>query len=106
MGKDVKDLKELSNRAYLAKDFGALKAELIQYATTYFGSQMSDFTPNSLGGLLVEMAAYVGDTMSYYLDHQFNELFLPNAIETKKHRRSNQVVWRKDKRCSTCFCIY
>ena len=27
-----------------------------------------------MGGLFLDMAAYVGDNMSYYLDHQFKEL--------------------------------
>ena len=83
MAKKVKKLKQLTHRSYLARDTASLRSDLIQYATTYFGKNMSDFSPNSLGGLLVDMAAYVGDTMSFYLDHQFNELFLPDAIETQ-----------------------
>ena len=34
-----------------------------------------------MGGLLVDLAAIVGDTMSFYLDHQFNELDFTRATE-------------------------
>ena len=40
------------------------------------------------------MAAFVGDSMSFYLDHQFNELNWSTAIETKnvqKHLRNAGV---------------
>ena len=43
---------------------------------------MQDFSETSLGGLFLDMAAFVGDTMSFYLDHQFNELNPTTATET------------------------
>ena len=42
-----------------------------------------DFSESSVGGLLLDMAAYVGDTMSYYLDHQYRELDPVTAVERK-----------------------
>ena len=75
-------LKKERPRSYLAKDFTSFRLELLQYAQTYFSDRISDFSEASLGGLLLDMAAMVGDSMSFYLDHQFNELNWDTSIET------------------------
>ena len=72
-----------SRRAYLAKDFLSFRNELINHSKIYFRDNMQDFSEASLGGMFLEMAAYIGDSLSYYLDHQFNELNYETAIETK-----------------------
>lgn len=76
-------LKQVKQRSYLAKDFDSLRQQILGYAKTYFPEKNSDFSENSLGGLLLEMAAYVGDNLSFYLDHQFNELDIESAVETR-----------------------
>ena len=73
---------KFSQKTYLSKDFTGFRADLLTYARNYFGDKIQDFNEASLGGLLLEMAAYVGDTMSFYLDHQFNELDPATAVET------------------------
>jgi len=75
-------LKQFRNRSYLAKDFDALRANLVQYARLYYPDKIQDFSETSLGGLLLDMAAYTGDVMSFYMDHQYNELDPDTAIET------------------------
>ena len=70
-------------RNYLAKDFDSLRGDLLKYARIFYPDNMQDFTEASLGGLFLDMAAYVGDTMSFYLDHQFRELDPTTAIETE-----------------------
>ena len=67
------------NRNYLNRDFTDFRGELLRYANTYFKDKIQDFSEASLGGLFLDMAAYVGDNMSFYLDHQFNELN-PNTV--------------------------
>lgn len=67
------------NRSYLNRDFGDFRNELVKYAGTYFKDKIQDFSEASMGGLLLDMAAYVGDNMSFYLDHQFKELN-PNTV--------------------------
>src|SRR5210317_154697 len=74
---------ENKNRKYLAKDFVGLRDELLNHARIYFPNNIQDFSESSLGGLFLEMAAYVGDNMSYYLDHQYNELNYQTAIESE-----------------------
>jgi len=82
-----KHIKQVRQRSYLNKDFDAFRAELLDYARTYFSDNISDFSEASVGGMFLEMAAYVGDVMSYYLDHQFNELDLQTAVEEKNIER-------------------
>jgi len=75
--------KILSNKSYLSKDFNSFRADLVTYSRNYFSSQIQDFSEAGIGGMFVELAAYVGDTMSFYLDHQFNELNPETAIEVR-----------------------
>ena len=78
-----KQIKKVRKRSYLARDFDSFKAELYDYAKTYFGDSIADFSEASVGGLFLDLAAMVGDTMSFYLDHQFNELNWETAVENK-----------------------
>ena len=48
-------------RSYLAKDFVGFRNELLNHAKIYFPNNMQDFSEASLGGMFLEMAAYVGD---------------------------------------------
>jgi hypothetical protein len=70
-------------RNFLNKDFSSLRSDLIQYARAYYPDRIQDFSEASLGGLLVDLAAYTGDVMSFYLDHQFGELFIDTAVESE-----------------------
>ena len=74
-------LKQGSNRSFLAKDFEAFRTELITQAKIFFPDKIKDFSEPSVGGMLVDLAAAVGDTMSFYLDHQFKELDPQSAVE-------------------------
>jgi len=76
-----KKIKNIPARNYLAKDFDSFRAELLQYAQTYFPDQIKDFSEASLGGLLLDMPSFIGDTLAFYLDHQFRELDYKSAVE-------------------------
>ena len=78
-----KTVSKNNSKTYASKDFDALRADLVTYARNYFSDQIKDFSEPSLGGMFVGLAAYVGDTLNYYLDHQFNELNPTTAIETR-----------------------
>ena len=98
MAIDVKkQLKNANKRNYLAKDFQSFRNELFSHAKLFFADKIQDFTEPGLGGLLLDMASYVGDSMSYYLDHQFNELNWSTAVENrniKRHLRNAGVKAR------------
>ena len=70
-------------RSYLNRDFSDFRLELLKYANTYFKDNIQDFSEASLGGLFLDMAAYVGDNMAFYLDHQFREMNPVTAVESK-----------------------
>jgi hypothetical protein len=74
-------MSEEKNISYLNKDFTSFKAVLQQYAKTYFPTTYNDFTEATPGNLFIEMASYVGDVMSFYLDTQTQENFLLYAKE-------------------------
>ena len=81
MAKVAQKLRNVKQRNYLARDFDSFRSQLVEYARIFFPDKIQDFSEASLGGLLVDMTAMVGDTMSFYLDHQFNELDYNNATE-------------------------
>ena len=70
-----------NNVSYLNKTFSDFKTNLINYAKTYFPTTYNDFSEASPGNMFIEMASYVGDVMSFYLDTQVQENFLLYAKE-------------------------
>ena len=82
-----RQLKKTISRSFLAKDRDAFLAEFLRHAQTFFPDRIKDFSENSVGGLFADFASFVGDTMSFYLDHQFHELNPETAIETKNIQR-------------------
>ena len=68
---------------YLGRDFKNIRENLIEFAKSYFPNQFNDFNEASPGMMFVEMAAYVGDTLNYYVDNQFRETLLQFAEERK-----------------------
>lgn len=70
------------NIQYINRDFNELRASLVDYAKTYFPTTYNDFTPASPGMMFMEMAAYVGDVLSFYLDNQVQETYLQYARQT------------------------
>ena len=68
---------------YLNKDFNTLRDQLIEYTQTYYPQTFNDFSEGSPGMMFLEMAAYVGDVLSYYTDTQLQETFLLLSQEKK-----------------------
>lgn len=64
---------------YLNKDFSSFKSDLIEFARAYYPTVYNDFTQASPGTMFIEMASYVGDVLSFYLDNQIQETFLQYA---------------------------
>ena len=68
---------------YLNKDFSDFRDNLIDFARQYFPNTYNDFNEASPGMMFIEMAAYVGDVLSYYIDSQFRESLLAYAEEKR-----------------------
>ena len=64
---------------YLSKDFQSFKDQLMNFAETYYPNTFNDFSDGSPGMMFIEMAAYVGDVLSFYTDKQLQESFLSLA---------------------------
>ena len=71
-GKDIK---------YLNKTYDDFKTQLQDFAQVYFPDTYNDFSESSPGTMFMEMAAYVGDVLSYYQHTQLQENFLLLAQE-------------------------
>ena len=67
---------------YLNQDFSGFRANLINYAQTYFPNSYNDFSSTSPGMMFMEMSAYVGDVLTYYLNNQIQENFLQYSRQT------------------------
>ena len=61
---------------YISKDFNTFKNQLIEFSQTYFPENFNDFSEGNPGMMFLEMAAYVGDVLSFYTDTQLRESFL------------------------------
>ena len=66
---------------YLNKDFNSFKEQLTEFAQVYYPDTYNDFSEGSPGMMFLEMAAYVGDVLSFYTDTQLRESFLSLAQE-------------------------
>ena len=72
-------MKEVRDIKYINRDFGDFKNSLVEFAKNYFPDTYNDFSPTSPGMMFIEMAAYVGDVLSFYSDIQLQETFLQHA---------------------------
>ena len=82
--KQIQVRKDIS---YTSRDFESLRNDLKRFVGQYYRDAIVDVSDASLAGMLIDVAAYVGDVTSYYLDHQFNENSLEKAIETRNVER-------------------
>ena len=66
---------------YLNKTFSDFRQGLIELTKVYYPDTYRDFNETSPGMMFIEMASYVGDVLSYYIDTQFRESLLTFAQE-------------------------
>jgi hypothetical protein len=64
---------------YINRDFTDFKNQLVEYTKNYFPDTYNDFSATSPGTMFIEMAAYVGDVLSFYQDMQLQETYLQYA---------------------------
>ena len=68
---------------YTNKSFSDFRSQLVEYTKNYFPDTYNDFSPASPGMMFMEMAAYVGDILSFYQDNQLQETYLTYAKDPK-----------------------
>ena len=76
-------LKNESVNREIRKNFTDFRRQLISYARTNFSDQIQDFSEASLGGMLLDFASIVGDSLSFYVDYQFDELNYETSKNTE-----------------------
>jgi len=67
----------------IGRDFGEIRDNLVDFTKTYFPQTYNDFNESSPGMMVLELASYVGDVLSYYTDIQLRESILEQAQEKK-----------------------
>lgn len=67
--------------SYLNKSFVDFKGDLVTFIKNYYPTTWTDFNEANPGMIMLEMAAYVGDVLSFYIDNQFKENLLAYAEE-------------------------
>jgi hypothetical protein len=87
-GKDIK---------YLNKDFTEFRTNLIEFAKTYFPATYSDFNESSPGMMFIEMASYIGDSLSYYVDDTLKESLMTHADDIENVIALSQYLGYKPK---------
>ena len=89
--------KSVKEVRYLNKDFTSFKNNLIEFTKIYFPNAYNDFNESSPGMMFIEMASYVGDVLSYYVDNQFKESLLAFAEEKRTVYNMAQSLGYKPK---------
>lgn len=89
---------------YLNKDFAQFRQNLVNFAKNYYPDTYQDFNESSPGMMFMEMAAYVGDVLSYYTDTSFRESMLSTAQEQSNILMLSQMFGYKPKLNSPATC--
>ena len=90
--KFIPNVKDIS---YLSKNFPEFRQNLIEFAKAYYPNTYSDFNEASPGMMFIEMASYVGDVLSFYIDNQFKENLLVYAQEKRNVVAISQALGYK-----------
>lgn len=66
---------------YLNKDFNSFRENLLNYIKVYYKNTYNDIDNNDAAIMFLELSAYIGDSLSYYLDSQLKEMLLLYSAE-------------------------
>tara|TARA_R110002126_G_scaffold88759_5_gene212563 strand:+ start:6760 stop:8583 length:1824 start_codon:yes stop_codon:yes gene_type:complete len=66
---------------YNARNFADVRSELVGFVKQYYPDIYSDFNDASVGMMLLELNAAVGDMLSFHTDRMFNETHINYAQE-------------------------
>lgn len=69
----------IGNMSYTNRDAQNIREDLVDYVKENYGEQLTDFNESSIIMMLIEMLAGSGDMLSYRIDRQALESYLPTA---------------------------
>jgi len=64
---------------YTSRDYESLRDDLLR-TLPFFCPEYTDMNPSDFGVVLMELLAYMGDNIHFYIDRMAEESFLPTAI--------------------------
>lgn len=80
---------------YLNRDFESFKRDFVEHLRVHFPNTVQDFNESSVGMMFTELAAFIGDNMSFYLDKQVNESYTETSKELKNiFRHAKQLGFK------------
>ena len=69
---------------YTSREFDSIKRDLVEYIKRYYPDSFKDFQEAGFGSMYLDVAAYIGDQLSFYLDYEVNESFLGTAQDFER----------------------
>jgi len=66
---------------YISKTFTDFRQNFIEFTKAYYPNTYADFNEASPGMMFIEMASYLGDVLSFYIDNSFKENLMAYAEE-------------------------
>jgi len=82
---------------YLSKTFTDFRQNFIEFTKAYYPNTYSDFNEASPGMMFIEMASYLGDVLSFYIDNSFKENLMAYAQQTPNVVTISQFLGYKPK---------
>lgn len=68
--------------SYLSRTYEDYKQELVDYTKKYYPEIANNLSDASIGSWLIDLAAVIGDNLSYYIDNAYNETNLDSAMKS------------------------
>jgi hypothetical protein len=98
----------MSNISIAAKNYEQYVSEIYRYIENNYPDLRQAFLDNSIGSLLLELNAGIGDSLNFHLDRTFNELFIDSAnnLENLYKLAYNNGVKLPNKTASIVVCDF
>ena len=80
---------------YTHRDYESIRDDLMEIAERFYPDTFQDFSDASFGALMLDMVAYVGDQLSFYLDYNVNESFLDTSYQYSNILRHGKILGYK-----------
>jgi hypothetical protein len=77
---------------YTNQDFYSMKTRMLDFINQQFSTDFNDFVESSLASMLIEVWAFVADTLSFKIDQIANEIFIDTVTEIDNAFRLCQLV--------------
>ena len=96
----------LARLSYVNRDYEAIRQELIERIPT-ITDRWTDFNHSDLGMTLLELFCGMADMLSFYLDNQANEAYLPTARQRQNIIHLTDLVnYRLDRPIAASTTLY